>query len=193
VRPFFVGHPIGAALFFSTVLIWFAVESRQASHRREGATSQDRGSRLILRLCAAAGFVLAALALSVRSAAFSYRPVAFGAAVALMLAGIALRWWSFHTLGQYFTFTVMTSGSQPVIDRGPYRVLRHPSYAGLLLVLIGIGVAYGNWLSLAAVIVFPLAGLMNRIRVEEAALTAALGAAYVTYARTRRRLVPFVW
>jgi protein-S-isoprenylcysteine O-methyltransferase Ste14 len=48
-------------------------------------------------------------------------------------------------LGHYFTFTVMTSANQPVITTGPYRVLRHPSYAGILLVLAGIGLSYGNW------------------------------------------------
>jgi len=87
----------------------------------------------------------------------------------------------------------MTSTSQPVVDVGPYRILRHPSYAALLLVLIGIGLTYGNWLSLLALTILPLAGLMNRIRVEETALAAALGPACMMYASTRKRLIPFVW
>jgi protein-S-isoprenylcysteine O-methyltransferase Ste14 len=191
--PFPLGRSAATALFVSTLVVWFVVESRQATHRRAEATSRDRGSAIVLRLCAAAGVVLAALALNVRSAAFSNGPVVFGAALCLMAGGIGLRWWCFRTLGRYFTFNVMTSAGQPVIDAGPYRVLRHPSYAAMLLIFIGIGLVYGNWLSLAALTILPLAGLMNRIRVEEAALASAAGNAYATYASTRKRLIPFIW
>ncbi len=135
--------------------------------------------------------MLAASALNVRFAAYSYGPLAFGAGLGLMFAGIGSRWWCFRTLGQYFTFTVMTSAGQPVINAGPYHILRHPSYAALLLVLIGVGLTYGNWLSLIALTILPLAGLMNRIRVEEAALVAAIGPAYRMYAATQKRLIPF--
>jgi protein-S-isoprenylcysteine O-methyltransferase Ste14 len=193
LKPFFLGHPAAIALLFSTLAFWLAIESRQAIHRRVEATNKDRGSAIVLRLCAVVGSVLAALALNVRSTTFSNGPVVFGIGIGLMFAGIGLRWWCFRTLGRYFTFTVMTSGGQPVIDAGPYRVLRHPSYAALLLVLIGIGLTYGNWLSLVALTILPLAGLMNRMRVEEAALAAALGPAYTAYASTRKRIVPFVW
>jgi protein-S-isoprenylcysteine O-methyltransferase Ste14 len=96
-------------------------------------------------------------------------------------------------LGRYFTFTVMTSADQPVIATGPYRVQRYPSYAGILLILAGISLSYRNWLSLDALIFLPLIGFVNRIHVEEAALSATLGAAYATYASGRKRLIPFAW
>jgi protein-S-isoprenylcysteine O-methyltransferase Ste14 len=192
MKPFFLENPVAAALFFSTLAIWLAGESRQAIHRRVEATNEDRGSAVVGRLWAVVAVVLAA-ALNIRSTAFSHRPAAFGVGLGLMIAGIGLRWWCFRTLGRYFTFTVMTSAGQPVIDAGPYRVLRHPSYAGNVFALIGIGLTYGNWLSLIALTILPLPGLMNRIRVEEAALAAALGPAYTTYASTRKRIIPFVW
>src|SRR5262249_24069553 len=111
----------------------------------------------------------------------------------LMWSGIALRWWCFRTLGRYFTFTVMTSRDQTIVTSGPYGVLRHPSYAGVLLVLLGLGLSLGNWLSVVAVMFFALVGLLNRIRVEEAALSEALGPTYTEFARTRKRLIPSVW
>lgn len=193
VRPVFLAHPGARLLLFVTLVIWFAVESGQAGQRRPEATSQDRGSVIILRVCGAGGAVLAALALNVRAAAFAHGLLMFSAGLALMLSGIGLRWWAFHTLGRYFTFTVMTSADQRVIDTVPYRLLRHPSYAGLLLTLIGIGLTYGNWPSLVALTLFPFVGLVNRIRVEEAALASALGSAYAAYASTRKRLIPFGW
>jgi protein-S-isoprenylcysteine O-methyltransferase Ste14 len=80
-----------------------------------------------------------------------------------------------------------------VIRSGPYRLLRHPSYTGILLALLGIGLALGTWLGLLAVIVLPLIGVLIRIRVEESVLIDALGQEYVSYAAETRRLIPGVW
>jgi protein-S-isoprenylcysteine O-methyltransferase Ste14 len=193
VKPTFVGHPVATLLFACTLGVWLVIEFRQGLNRRADATNTDRGSLAFLRACALAGALLAALASKVTATAFSYGLIMFGIGLAVAWTGIALRWWCFRTLGRYFTFTVMTSANQPVIATGPYRFLRHPSYAGLLLIIVGIGFGYGNWLSLAALILLPLIGFVYRIRVEEAALSATLGDAYTTYARGRKRLIPFVW
>jgi protein-S-isoprenylcysteine O-methyltransferase Ste14 len=83
--------------------------------------------------------------------------------------------------------------TQPVIESGPYRWLRHPSYSGLLLAFAGCGVMVGDWAGLLGSVGIVLAALVFRIRVEERALTAALGQRYVTFASRRARLVPFVW
>jgi protein-S-isoprenylcysteine O-methyltransferase Ste14 len=106
---------------------------------------------------------------------------------------VALRGWSFAALGQYFTFTVMVSSDQPVVTAGPYRVLRHPSYTGILLACMGVGLAAANWAGLAAITLLPLAILLWRIHIEENALLATLGDRYRTYASHHKRLVPLVW
>jgi protein-S-isoprenylcysteine O-methyltransferase Ste14 len=193
VKPAFAVNPVASAVYFLTLAVWAVIEIRQALNRRAEATNMDRGSFTVVRLGSLAGVILAALALKVRATAFPYNAVIFGISLALIWAGIGLRWWSFRTLGRYFTFTVMTSANQPVITTGPYRFLRHPSYAAILLILAGIGLSYGNWLSLAALIFLPLIGFINRIRVEEAALSSTLGDAYTTYASGRKRIIPFVW
>jgi protein-S-isoprenylcysteine O-methyltransferase Ste14 len=190
----FAGDAVLRVLVPGTLALWFAIELRQGLRRRTEATVMDRGSRIIVGLCAGGGIFLGALARAkVPAAAFSRGAVTFGIGLAIIWAGIGLRWWSFHTLGRYFTFDVMTSADQPVITTGPYRVVRHPSYAGLLLIFTGFGVLLANWLSLIIVILLSLAGIVNRIRVEEAALTATLGDAYLSYAARHKRLIPFVW
>lgn len=176
-----------------TLGVWIALELRQSLHRRADATRQDRGSLWALRIWVAIGILLAALGARVGSASFPVSGAVLDMSFLLMWCGIGLRWWSFRTLGSYFTFAVMTSADQRVITTGPYRVLRHPSYLGLLLILAGIGLSYGNWLSLAALTIAPLAGFVYRIRVEEEALSKTLGAAYTTYAAGRKRLIPYVW
>jgi|SRR5579864_3080723 len=192
--PFFATQSVPMLLFSITLLVWLAFELRQALKRRSEASSADRGSLLVLRLSIAAAIVAAAFVdarLSVASVPDS--ALLFGIGILLMWCGLALRVWSFTTLGRYFTFTVMTSPDQRVVESGPYRFVRHPSYLGMVLLFTGLGATYGNWLSLAALCLIPLIGLLNRIRVEEAALSTSLGSAYTTYASARKRLVPYIW
>jgi protein-S-isoprenylcysteine O-methyltransferase Ste14 len=194
VKPYFVGHPGPTVLFACTIAVWILIEVRQALQRRPEASSADRGSLLIVWLWTTVALVVASVAVGrVPGAAASNGGALFGIGVALMWGGISLRVWAFQTLGRYFTFTVMTSADQPVVTTGPYRFVRHPGYAGLVLLLTGIGATYGNWLSLAALALVPLIGFIHRIHVEEAALAANLGSAYTSYASGRKRLIPFVW
>jgi protein-S-isoprenylcysteine O-methyltransferase Ste14 len=116
---------------------------------------------------------------------------ALGAVVAW--SGLLLRWWSFASLGKYFTVVVRTSEDQPIVDRGPYRVLRHPSYAGLLLAFAGFGLMLGNWVSTIGAVGLLLIAVIYRIRIEERALSAALGDRYREFAGSRARLIPYVW
>jgi protein-S-isoprenylcysteine O-methyltransferase Ste14 len=192
-RPAFVASPTYSFLLTATLLIWAALELRQALNRRAGAQNQDRGSLMVVRAVSVAAAVVAALVAGAGAARFPVTAPVFWVALAAIWAGIALRQWCFITLGRYFTFTVKTSPDQRVISAGPYRVLRHPSYSAILLILAGIGLTYGNWLSLAALVAIPAAGLVYRIHVEEAALSAAIGAEYTDFVRSRKRLIPFVW
>jgi protein-S-isoprenylcysteine O-methyltransferase Ste14 len=189
----FASQPLIAALFACTLLVWIASEAVQALRNRPNASAGDRYSLLLLRACITASVLLAVWSMRVTTTSFPETLPVFFVALLLLWCGIATRWWCFRTLGNYFTFRVMTTADQPVIDTGPYHVLRHPSYAGLLLALLGIGLTFGNWLSLTALLVLPLAALLYRIHVEEAALARTLGSSYATYAATRKRLIPFVW
>jgi protein-S-isoprenylcysteine O-methyltransferase Ste14 len=193
MRPFFAGQPIPAVLFACTALVWMLTEVRQALRRRAEAADSDRHSLMVVRGCVTIGVFLAIFAQRVSATQFQLTPGIFAVSLILMWCGIALRWWCFRTLGRYFTFTVMTSADQQVITTGPYKFLRHPSYAAMLLALCGIGLIFGNWLSLAALLGLALIGFLNRIRVEEAALSTALGFKYTAYASTHKRLVPYVW
>jgi protein-S-isoprenylcysteine O-methyltransferase len=109
-----------------------------------------------------------------------------------MLAGIALRWYSARVLGKYFTFDVAINSGQTLIEAGPYRYIRHPSYSGALLTLFGFGLALGNWAGLIAALLCLGSAYAYRIPVEEAALGAALGDPYKQYVRRTWRLIPFL-
>jgi protein-S-isoprenylcysteine O-methyltransferase Ste14 len=177
-----------------TAAIWVVLELRQSiTHRPEGVTA-NWGSEVLFRLVVGVGAVVAGVLPGVAPSA-TIRPAALADWIGLVLfwGGISLRLWSFRTLGRYFTFTVQTSGDQPVITDGPYRVIRHPSYAGLLLVIMAVGLFIGNWWSLVGLTVAMAGGLVFRIRVEERALLQNLGDGYRDYAATHKRLVPLIW
>ena len=105
----------------------------------------------------------------------------------------AIRVWAIVTLGQALRTTVEVDPGQAIISTGPYARIRHPSYAGLLLILAGLGFALGEWRSLAICVVLPLPALLLRIRVEEAELTRVLGTAYRRYQQHTKRLIPELW
>jgi protein-S-isoprenylcysteine O-methyltransferase Ste14 len=145
---------------------------------------------------AVAGGLAAAFAVAVsdRGAGIhSGRWALFIVGIVLMVAGIAIRQWSVAVLGRFFTTNVRVHPDQTVVDTGPYRWVRHPSYTGLLITMLGIGLALGNWVSIAILIVVPTAGTIVRIRVEERALLEGLGEPYRRFAATRAHLIPGVW
>jgi protein-S-isoprenylcysteine O-methyltransferase len=117
----------------------------------------------------------------------------FFVGICLMLLGIALRWYSAAVLGRYFTFDVAIQSGQVLVEAGPYRYIRHPSYSGALLTLLGFGLALGNWAGLAAALSCMWFAYAYRIPVEEAALASALGEAYKQYMKRTWRLVPFLF
>jgi protein-S-isoprenylcysteine O-methyltransferase Ste14 len=114
----------------------------------------------------------------------------FGLGLALMAAGMLVRWWAIIVLGRFFTPVVRVRADQTVVERGPYRWVRHPSYSGLIVFCLGLGLALGNWLSLALLAVVPAASLAVRIRAEERALLASLGEPYRRFCASRPRLFP---
>ena len=160
---------------------------------RLGAASEP-WSQVIVAVSIIGGLLGGLAAASVDSADLrAGRWPVFVLGLVLMALGIFVRQWSIQTLGRFFTGDVRVSGHQPVIDRGPYRWARHPSYGGLIIFFIGFGLSLTNFISLVILAVVPTAGLIARIHFEERALLATLGEPYRRYAATRKRLIPGVW
>jgi protein-S-isoprenylcysteine O-methyltransferase len=115
------------------------------------------------------------------------------AGLALTLAGIALRWFAIYWLGRWFTVNVAIAKDQQLIDTGPYRYMRHPSYTGALLAFLGISLCIGKIVSLLVIMLPVIAAFSWRIHVEEAVLAKAFGARWQAYAARTRRLIPGIY
>jgi protein-S-isoprenylcysteine O-methyltransferase Ste14 len=170
--------------------------------RRSGSRSGDRGSYAAILVLMAAGywsaFYLAARAAGdpVFRAAHSrwlFGPWSSWLGAVLAVGGTLFRQWAILTLGRYFTRSVRVSSDQTVVQDGPYRWVRHPSYTGAVLAAAGVGLALGNALSLACLLLALLPAFGYRIHIEEDALVSALGEPYLAYRARTKRLIPFVW
>src|SRR5215211_1334456 len=115
------------------------------------------------------------------------------AGVVLFVFGLLLRWWAIITLGRFFTVDVTIEKDHELVERDPFRVVRHPSYTGVLLAFVGVALSLGNWAALLVTLVPIGAAFIHRMNVEENALSGALGSKYTDYMRRTKRLVPFVY
>ena len=109
----------------------------------------------------------------------------------LIAAGIALREWAIFTLGRHFSVVVAIEKDHQLIQRGPYRWLRHPAYTGGLLAVVGLHLAMGNGWTLLAAMVVLLPAFVYRLRVEEQVLLMHFGESYRAYQQRTWGLLPW--
>src|SRR6266566_2719380 len=194
--PFPAG-PIFALMFWCAFASWMLPEvvAWRVKRSTDSSKARDQGSLSLIVVLWWIGIAMDfSFSLLLPQAAISWKRTSlFFVGICLMLLGIALRWYSAAVLGKYFTFDVAVQSGQILVELGPYRYIRHPSYSGALLTLLGFGLALGNWAGLAAGLSCMGAAYAYRIPIEEAALTAALGESYKQYVRRTWRLVPFLF
>lgn len=193
----FSGSPTYAIIFWSTYALWVVLETIGCGVKRSGDRSKalDRGSfrllMLLMWLALGLGFTLS---FALPHAAITWkRTSVFFIGITLMLAGLAFRFYAMWVLGRFFTYDVAVHAGQTIVEAGPYRYIRHPSYTGALITLVGLGLALGNWAAVLAILICMGTAYAYRISVEESALVAALGGPYKQYMRRTRRLVPFLF
>ena len=125
--------------------------------------------------------------------AFARIDLARIAGLVIFIPGALLRWYAIFYLGRYFTVDVRVAKDQQVIDTGPYRLIRHPSYTGAFMQFLGFALCIGNVWSMLVLMVPTLLVFSYRIHVEERALEEGLGEEYASYRRRTKRLIPFVY
>lgn len=198
--PLIDTNPAALGVFIIACLIWLAPEMT-GMHRQmakavgKAGWRQDRGSLVVLLALQWAGLALNFLfAWVFPGAAITWQRLAlFLLGVILIVLGVALRWVAIRALGGYFTRDVVVSADQPVVQHGPYRLIRHPAYTGTFLTMLGVGLAMTNWASLASLLLCVFFGHLYRVKIEEKALIRTLGRPYIEYMRRTKRFIPLVF
>jgi len=187
---------LGLVLFDTSYFVWIVSELFGAvlvpRLRRRGATrvKRDRGSGALIIFTV---FVSIILALSLGYAGVGPLPDwVFYPGIFLMLLGVVVRQWAIAVLGRFFSLTVRVAEDHRVVVRGPYRLVRHPSYTGVLITFIGLALAVQSSGALLVLLAVFSVSYGYRMRVEERVLQSELGQDYAEYMKRTKRLIPFL-
>jgi protein-S-isoprenylcysteine O-methyltransferase len=158
-------------------------------------SAHDRGTIRVNSILGYLGIIagLAAAFWSRSAPVLRVSPIMAWSGIAWLAAGAALRIWSMRTLGELFTGTLQVLPDHRLVERGPYRLLRHPSYLGGDIALLGIGLLCGSWLSAVLFAGPPVAAHLWRIPIEERMMEEAFGDAWRERAKRTWRMLPWIW
>ncbi|HSV95924.1 MAG TPA: isoprenylcysteine carboxylmethyltransferase family protein [Spirochaetota bacterium] len=109
----------------------------------------------------------------------------------LFIAGVGCRLWAVHSLGEHYSHLVRPIDGHQVVDSGPYRFVRHPAYAGMIIAHPGTTLYFSSIPALRVLLLALVPSIILRIRIEERMLSDIEG--YAEYAMKHGRLVPGVW
>jgi protein-S-isoprenylcysteine O-methyltransferase Ste14 len=194
--PLVFQHGTAAVTFSATLLLWLVFEfvMRVRQHQQATGPAAYDPSAVILLPCIVLSIIAAEVLGRRGGLPWPGGPVwPVVAGITLIVAGIGLRAWSILTLGRFFQYWIKVQPGHTVVTSGPYRYVRHPSYTGIALILIGVALASDDVWSLVAVAILGGIGLAVRIRAEEQQLSQSLGEEYTQFAASRKRLVPGVF
>lgn len=177
-------------------VLWFLSEIMLNRLRRAKHSIQkdhDRGTMRLIWLAITLAIVLSILAANYLPARILAWPYTGYAGLAIILAGMAVRFLAVWSLGSRFTVNLAISKEHRIKTNGMYRWVRHPSYLGSIISFLGFSLSLNNAISLAVILLIVVPSFLYRIRVEERLLINEFGTEYREYMRKTRRLVPWIY
>ncbi|MGO8761618.1 MAG: methyltransferase family protein [Desulfobaccales bacterium] len=175
-------------IFASVYLAWILIESKISKEElNKGNKTSDYGTCELYAIGQAAVFLSALWFTSAWHSPNLFHLLGF----ILFLAGITYRLWAIKTLGKYYSHIVREIDGHKIVDAGPYRHIRHPAYAGMILANLGIVIFFFNSITLILFSLILIPAIILRIIIEEKTLFRI--DKYVDYAKNRPRLIPGIW
>ena len=168
-------YTIWGAWFLSEILINLLLRSGKKEKKK-----QDRGSVHLI-------WISILIANTAGISVHNYTDLPIGHSPAL---GMILRFFSIASLGKFFTVDVAIREEHVVKQDGIYKILRHPSYTGMLVTFMGFGISLNNWLSALIIII---SVMIYRIHIEEKLRLEEFGVEYSFYMKHTKRLIPWIY
>ncbi len=175
-------------IFVCIYLIWMILESKVSKEERtKGNNIHDYCTCEIY----ASGQALTFLSALWFNSIWTKPNLLHLAGFSLFLGGIFYRLWAVKTLGKYYSHIVRKVNEHKIIKTGPYKHIRHPAYAGMIIANIGIVIYFFNRITFYAFLLILFPAIILRIYIEEKTLFKIDG--YFEFAKTRKRILPLIW
>lgn len=187
---------VGVVYTAGVIIVYFIRKGRFWESALDGATThEERGDRSLWFITPGmiASFYLSPVEYLCLPASLPRNAWISFSGLGLVVLGIALFVWARRSLGKNYSGHVSVKTGQALVQNGPYRLIRHPAYAGYLLMALGISLGYSSLAGLVSVLALLLPGLIYRMKVEERPLNKHFGEAYRQYMRRTKQLIPWIW
>ena len=185
-----IGFYLALVLFFLEAIILGATSLKRAPPKKAELTRAQKASSLINGLMIIFALLITPL--------FGYAEIGplpdwtYYLGLSLVLLGLAIFPWARRALGRNYSPHALIYQGHQLVERGPYRFMRHPVYTAGFLVIVGWGMVAQSWAAVVLTAIAAVIATAYRIRVEEKVLVAEFGEQYKSYSRRVKRLIPFI-
>lgn len=191
-RPDLVLHYKSVLLIIAAACLWLSQPAFSTAETKRDKDS-DRFSIIVILIMSSLSVVAAVTEWAYLDHAEKNSLILTLTGAFLLAAGIGIRVWAIQTLGKHFTATVTLTDNHQLVRSGPYQWVRHPSYLGAFMAIVGCPLFLNAiWATGIAIIAMVIAYYL-RIGVEEKMLSSYFGEQYKDYSKQTKRIIPFIW
>jgi protein-S-isoprenylcysteine O-methyltransferase Ste14 len=191
-KPELIFHYKNIILIAANVCLWLFQPSVSAKETKENK-SKDQYSVVLIIIMSMLSTIIPIIDWAYFSDNTSSNGVLTIVGFVILWSGVLLRNYSIKILGKHFTATIQLQKEHKLISTGPYSAIRHPSYLGALLALVGSAMFLNSLIGTFAAVVAMITAYVVRIKAEEKVLENLFGNEYQDYKNRTKKLIPFVW
>lgn len=183
-------------ILFTFISLYAILEISMGIRQKRKSRVEHSGDRLSIGLMftgISLGYSLAFLASSLKAGKLAAGDLFFFLGLGMALAGVIFRIYAIRILNEFFTYTVSKTQDHQLVEKGPYRFIRHPAYLGQLIIFLGVSVALSNWLSVLGMMIPVIVVYGYRIYTEEKFMSEFMGDPYIAYCQRTKRLIPGIF
>lgn len=191
-KPELLLHYKTVILVIAAACLWLS-QPKFSKRDTMAHESSDKKSIIIILIMSSLSVVSSVLEWAYTMNTDNHSVILTSTGFSMLVGGIAIRIWAIKTLGKNFTATVTLTEDHQFISTGPYKFVRHPSYLGAFLAIVGCPVFLNAlWATILSFLFMTIAYVI-RITVEEKMLSSYFGVNYERYKQETKMFIPFIW
>jgi protein-S-isoprenylcysteine O-methyltransferase Ste14 len=191
-KPELILHYKNVIVMLANMSLWLFQPAVSAKETTENK-SRDGYSVILILIMSVLSTIIPVVDWAYFSNPYESNLAATIAGFIILWFGVVLRNYSIRILGKHFTPTIQLQQDHDLITAGPYSIIRHPSYLGALLAIVGIAIFFNSLIGTIAACIAMMIAYVVRIDAEEKALESLFGSKYQEYQQRTKKLIPFLW